>query len=390
MIEVKQALSIIRDIRFSDRNTESRPAREALNGILAEDITAKQDIPRFDNSAMDGYVVKKKDLDSGRRTFPVAFEVRPENPEPGTLPDGECAQIMTGGKIPPGADFVIPVEMTASENNTMTVKEVPKRNAIRKQGEGYRKGEVLLTKGSLIRPYETGLCIESGNPEVKVKSPVQIGVQVTGSEIDETNNTNGPVLTGLIKNWPSASVREHPVLGDDPGLVTKRLKKLKEENDLILTTGGISAGKHDYLFRALTELGAECLIRKINQKPGKPFTLFRWDDTIVCCLPGNPVSSVFTAEFYAQRILCLMNGLDEPQDLQAEVTVAMRNPSSKTLFVPGKLLFSDGVLRIEADAKMRSHLMQLYSDCNVYLRLEPKSEYKKGETISCLPFTTGL
>lgn len=390
MTEVNEALNIIRNIPFPKRNTEARPAREALNCILAEDVKAKQDIPRFDNSAMDGFTMRKADLDSGQRTFPIAFEVRPENPDPGELPEKECAAIMTGGKIPPGADFVIPVEMAEVENDKVTFTDTPSRNPVRKQGEGYKTSQTLLKAGSLIRPYESGLCIESGNPEILVNKPLRIGLQVTGNEIDESNNTNGPVLHGLISRWPGTRVTEYPVLGDNPKNVTARLKELKLACDLVITTGGISAGKHDYLFAGLQRLGAKCLIRKINQKPGKPFTLFRWEDTIVCCLPGNPVSSVFTAEYYARRIVHLMNGLKEPGEFKAAASAALENGSPKTLFVPGVLSFKDGQLFVDADSNMRSHLMQLYSGCNVYVKLDPQSEYKKGENVTCLPFTTGL
>lgn len=389
-IEVDEALQIIRSLTFSEQKTETVSARDSLNCILAEDLTAKRDIPKYDNSAMDGFVMRKSDLDSGIRSFPVAFEVRPENPEPESVPKGSCAQIMTGAPIPPGTDFVIPVELSEMDGDNVLIKEVPERNAVRKQGEGYRNDSVLLKKGAVIRPYETGLIIESGNENVKIRKPLRIALQVTGSEIDESNNTNGPVLYQLANKWPGTVVTEYPVLGDNPEDVTARLNKLKKSSDLIMTTGGISAGKHDYLFAELNRLGAKCLIRKINQKPGKPFTLFHWDDTIVCCLPGNPVSSVFTAEYYARRIVSYINGLEEPEEIGASASAVLNNPSSKTLFVPGRISFNNGKITVEADARMRSHLMQLYSGCNVYVRLEPESEIAEGESVSCLQFTSAL
>lgn len=387
LMEVATALDIIRNADVPDPQIHELDAFETLKSILAEDFAATRDIPRFDNSAMDGYAVRSSDLDAGQRTFPFAFEIRPEDAGIEELPAGTCARIMTGSPIPPSADFVIPVELTEARSDVIFITEVPKVNAIRKQGEGYRKGDVLLRKGSVVRPYEMGLIIEAGGGSVRVNKPLRVGLQISGSEIDRTNNTNGPVLKSILGSWPGVEVTEYPVLEDDQKRVKHRLDELKENNDIIVTTGGISAGKHDYFFDVLANSGAECLIRKINQKPGKPFTLFKWEDVYVCNLPGNPVSAVFTAQYYVRELVHRMNGLPEPESFKATALTELNNPGGKTLFVPGRLIFEHGMVGVMADTKMRSHLMQLYLGNHVYVRLDPGAEIEKGQTADCIPFS---
>jgi len=388
MISVDDALKlIIENVPVWDK-TLSIPAKESVGSVIAENVTSKRDTPRFDNSAMDGFVLRKDDWEKGQRSFPVAFEVRPENPNPKPVPQGKCARIMTGAPIPEHGTQVIPVELAEEKNNEVTFTELPGRNPIRLQGEGYKKGKTVLEKGSVIRPYEMGLILESGNKECTVFAPLKIGLQVTGSEIDESMNTNGPVLKQIIQSWPGVEVKEWPVLEDDPDTVKKRLLALKEESDIIITTGGISAGKHDYLYSELDKLGTNFLIRKINQKPGKPFTFSVWDSMPVCNLPGNPVSAVFCAEMYARQVVSKMLSLTITDKIVSAANT-LKNPGTKTLFVPGLISFEKGKITVSAKAQMKSHLLQLYNNNNVYVRLDPESTYQTGDDISVIPFSNG-
>ncbi len=388
MMNVDDALTTISNQTPKWEKRKLVPARKSVGRILAEEVTAQRDIPQFDNSAMDGFVLRKKDWDEGQRSFPVAFEIRPEYKEPSPVPEGQCARIMTGAPIPENGDQVIPIELAQEENEDVTFSKLPGRNPIRLQGEGYEKGKIVLEKGTLIRPYEMGLIIESGNRSCTILEALKVALQVTGSEVDETMNTNGPVLKQTINTWPGVEVKEWPVLEDEPGAVKNRLLQLKDESDVIITTGGISAGKHDYLYATLQELGAEVLIRKVNQKPGKPFTFLLWDDTPVCNLPGNPVSAVFCAEMYARRVIAHMLSIPA-KEYEGILLGKMENHRSKTLFVPGFLKAEDGNMAVSTDSGMRSHLMQLYEGNNGYVRVEPKSHYAPGDKITVIPFSNG-
>ncbi len=388
-VPVDQALRIIRETVEPRISRVKVKALNAINKVLAMDVSAQRDVPRFDNSAMDGYVFRKEDLDKGMKQFPVKGEIRPEDVKPAALEAETCARIMTGAPVPENGTAVIPVELVVEKNGKVHVQDIPGRNPIRKRGEGYHKGNSLLKKGTIIRPYEAGLIIESGNTECEIIKPVKIGLQVTGSEIDESNDTNGPVLESLISNWPGVEITRIPVLSDEEDEVTARMQELADHFDLVLTTGGISAGKYDYLLPVMNNLNARTLIRKIQQKPGKPFTVTMIDDLFFCHLPGNPVSAVFCAEIYVRFLLFRMLGLTFPAGSVSSETALENHRDEKTLFVPGYLSSdSNGKLSVHTEARMRSHLLQLYSDQNVYVRIDPSTSYQPGEMVPVIPFST--
>ncbi|REL38587.1 molybdopterin molybdenumtransferase MoeA [Rhodohalobacter sp. SW132] len=388
-LPVDVALKRILDAVIPVGESELISSKESEGRILADDLNAQHDIPAFDNSALDGYIFLTKDLESGQRKFRVDGEIRPEEDQPGDLKPETCREIMTGSPVPPGNCTVVPIEMISESNGEVVVNEVPDRNPIRKQGEGYQKGKAVLPKGTVIRPYEIGLMIESGNMNCTVLSQINMAVQVTGSEINEERNSNGPVLNGLISHWPGTTVREWPVLDDDPALVKERMLRLKDSADVVLTTGGISMGKHDYILGAMEELGAEVIVRKIEQKPGKPITVTRLDGTLFFHLPGNPISAVFTAEYYARKAVYKMLGLKSDEKMVAAAGKLENHRPGKTLFVPGKLqLDEENRLTVSSEGVMKSHLMQLYRDSDVYVRLDPETEIDAGERVEVTPYTT--
>lgn len=388
-LSVDEALQCIHRISNSISKTETISSKKSVNRILAEDLKAQRDIPAFDNSAMDGYLFLSDDLNGDVREFRIEGEIKPEDdsaegPKPKT-----CKQIMTGAPVPTGDYTVIPVELIEEGKSDVKVLDIPSRNPIRRQGEGYKKGRVVLKKDTVIRPYEVGLMIESGNRECSVKKRIRIALQVTGSEIDEDMNTNGPVLDGLINHWPSTEVKQWPVLYDDPELTLTRLKELKESADIILTTGGISMGKHDYILGAMEKLGAEIMVRKVKQKPGKPLTISRLDDTLFFHLPGNPISAVFTAECYVRKAVNMMLGLENIEKTAIAANDLENHRVDKTLFVPGKLKLDDqNRLTVDSEGVMKSHLLQLYRDSDVYIRLEPESQYAAGDSVTVIPYST--
>jgi molybdopterin molybdotransferase len=372
------------DIRM---NTETVSVSGSLNRITAEEIIARRDIPRFNNSAMDGYLFLTKDLNSGRRTFSVTGEIRPEHEKPDTLKTGTASRIMTGAPVPAGEYTVVPVEQAQEKERQVTVNAIPDRNPIRKQGEGYKTGKPVLEKGALIRPYEIGLLIESGNRSCELLKPLRIAIQVTGSEIDEETDSNGPVLEALCEAWPGTVVKRWPVLDDDPEKVTVRMKELNESSDIVLTTGGISAGRHDYILQSMLELGSEILVHKVQQKPGKPFTVSQQDGVPFFHLPGNPVSAVFTAEYYVKRRVLSALGLNA-ESLKAVIMNNIENHrGGKTLFLTGKLSFDDqNRLTITTERSMRSHLMQLYHGNHAYVKIPPETAFEPGDRVEISPF----
>ena len=388
-ISVDDALHRILKAVHTVTKTERVPAKNAINRVLGDNHSAQRDIPATDNSAMDGYLFWTNDLDEGKRTFLISGEIRPEDDAPTHPESGTCSEIMTGATVPKGDFTIVPVEMVETQGDSVIVNEIPDRNPIRKRGEGYRKGKHVLDQNTVIRPYEAGLLIESGNLECDVLKTIRVGIQVTGSEISEDRNSNGPVLNGIINEWPGTEVKEWPVLEDDPESVKDRMLALKDASDVVLTTGGISMGKHDYILDVMHELGAEIVVRKVKQKPGKPLTVSILDDTLFFHLPGNPISALFTAEYYARAVVWKMLGLKyEPRTVVAGTRLKNHRPD-KTLFVPGKFkIDADHRLIVESEGTMKSHLMQLYRDSDVYVRINPNTTIEPGEAVQVTPYST--
>ncbi len=391
-ISVDEALGIIDSISLPSRPAIRMKPADAVGMVLAADLPSLRDVPSRDNSAMDGFLVHKTDLDNGIREFEIKSEIRPENHHPAPPDKGSCVRIMTGGHVPAEGLFVIPVELTRMvRDHRMSVTSVPEKNAVRKQGEGYRKGKTVLSASTVIRPYEAGLAIEAGHAGIDVFKPIEIAIQVTGNEIREDFDTNGPVLENLCRLWPGVRVTRLPVLRDDPEEIQNRLQELADRFDMVLTTGGISAGEHDYIPGAMKKSGARTLIRKEKQKPGKPFTLTRLGDTMFFHLPGNPVSGVFCAEIYARRHVMNTLKLDVPELFARTETELSNHRGGKTLFVTARVFVGkEGVLYASTEGKMRSHLMQLYTGRQAYVRIDPETDIRAGELVSIVPFTTGL
>lgn len=388
-ISVDEALNIIHTEATPYSQSESVQVKDSLNRVLAEELPAQRDVPRFDNSAMDGFLFLHSDLKNGTRSFSIAGEIRPETDNPQPLKEGFCSRIMTGAPVPEGDYFVVPVELTGEDGGKVVVQELPSRNPIRRKGEGYASGRPVLQKGTVITPYELGLMIESGNKQCTVLKELKVAIQVTGSEIDEDLNSNGPVLKALLSQWPGLSITELPVLQDDPHKVRNRLNELSSKYDIVLTTGGISMGRHDYILQGMQNLGAELLIRKIRQKPGKPFTLTRFNDTLFFHLPGNPVSAIFTAEYYVRKAIYNILGLPQREQKLRSANLLSNHRGEKTLFITGSLeIDSSHNVSVRSDGVMKSHLMQLYRNCDLYIRIDPETEVSPGEPVEVIPFTT--
>lgn len=370
-------------------STEILPVSKVLNLVTSKDVIAQHNYPKFDNSAMDGFVFLRSDVARGQRTFAISGETRPGDVPPKALRTCESYRILTGAPLPePSSDYqIVPIELLKESASEVTINTLPQGNSIRKMGEGYSEGDIVLTKNTIIRPYELGLLIESGNKICEVYSPLRILIQVTGTEINVENDTNGPVLEGLISLWPGVHVARLPVLTDSPAEVLQRIKEVYAKADILVTTGGISAGKHDYVFDAMQELGAKVVIRKVRQKPGKPFTVTKLHQTTCFHLPGNPVSTVFSADMYLRYFVRQLLHL-APTSQKAILGDDVENSiADKTLFLTARTQFDQNQRLVVFPSKqMRSHMMSLYNNNNVYIRLGENELSKKGDVVNIYPF----
>ncbi|MEZ0323055.1 MAG: gephyrin-like molybdotransferase Glp [Hydrogenothermaceae bacterium] len=311
MITYFEALKIVLD-NVRETGDEKVLFINALNRILAEDIYADDDNPPIDNSGMDGYAVRYEDIKDASEDKPIALKVIGESKAGGDdieLVPGTAISIYTGALIPKGADTVVQKELTKREGDIVYIyKALKKGSNIRPKGGDYKKGEILLRKGTVLRPPEIGILSSVNKSTVYVKQKVKVGIITTGDEIldvgeprtkpSQIRTSNTYTLYTQILEAGALPV----ILGfakDDPDDITQKLRYAKN-CDVLLTTGGVSVGDYDLVKDFVQkELNVDILFWKVSQKPGKPVAFGVWGEDrekLFFGIPGNPVASMVVFE----------------------------------------------------------------------------------------------
>ncbi len=301
---------------------ETCPLENILGRILAEEIISRFDIPPKDNSAMDGFAVRQADIAAASPKSPVLLEVIEDVPAgkvaSKAVGQGQAIRIMTGAQIPLGADCVVPVEGTKSQNSKFKIQievSVGMGEHIRRRGEDVSAGEVLIVKGTRLRPQEVGLMASLGMTGALVSKRPVVGIVSSGNEIVNPGKPLGPgqiydanrySLAAQARSL-NAEVRDYGIVGDDLEKIIATLERAAGECDLLLTSGGVSVGDYDLMKQALSKLG-EMNFWQVAQKPGKPMAFGFIKGQPVLGLPGNPVSAMVIFEQYARPLLLKMQG----------------------------------------------------------------------------------
>ncbi|MBU1598640.1 molybdopterin molybdotransferase MoeA [bacterium] len=270
---------------------------DALDCVLAGDIKAGFDIPPFDKSAMDGYALRSEDLTFKEELLCIG-ELQAGSSQKFVVNKGECVRIMTGSPLPLGADAVVMKEDTEEEGERIRVLKVPRpyENVCRK-GEDVKKGDVVLSRGSLLKPPEISLAASLGCSHIKVYQRPKVSILATGDEITEPGedigfgkifNSNSYLLSCLL-----SSMRiPYTYLGIAKDNEEELRRKIGEglESDLFILSGGVSVGDYDLVPKVLDGYGVEKIFHGISIKPGKPIFFGKTERCFVFGLPGNPVS----------------------------------------------------------------------------------------------------
>ena len=395
-VTLERALGIALESPFP-RRTETVLLEHSAGRLLARDMASKVDDPRFDNSAMDGWAVRKSDC---KDTGTVLKIVGTSQAGSSTIPSvgkGEACSIMTGAPIPPGADAIVIIEDSTTEDERVTINGPARTNYIRNKGENLESGAIALFAGSLLTPAAVSLAATMGHSEVEVVSKPKIAVIGVGDELTPPGETlaDGEIfesntygIAALIRKM-GGSPERFEVIQDTIELLRETLDEAAESCDAIITSGGVSMGKWD-IVRALMEDEGDIGFWRVMMRPGGPPLFGSWKGTPIFGLPGNPVSShvVFTVLVSEWISKCM--GADQVTGprLANRVRVVMEEPLKGA---PGKLCLRRISIRQEGDSLVGStsthqgsgNIHSLVAH-NALSLLPPGTDSEEGDTIDAL------
>jgi molybdopterin molybdotransferase len=337
MITFEQALALV--LRHSrPLPVEIVALDEALGRVLARAVRASFALPLFDNSSVDGFAVRHRELRPGA-SLPVAF-TQAAGAAPRALPRRAAARIFTGAVLPAGADTVVMQEDAAVAGDAVSFRAVPARGAnVRPRGGEFARGAMALPAGAPLTPAAIGLAASLGVRRVAVRRAPRVALLVTGDEIKpatarlkpgEVHDANGAALAAALRadGLTPVAVWHAP---DRPAALWVALRALLAAADVVITTGGASVGAADFIPGLFHELGARLRFHGVAMKPGKPVAFATRGDQLVFALPGNPVSALVTFLLLVRPALRARMGHESPAGLTA--TAVLTDPLKKA---PGR------------------------------------------------------
>lgn len=359
LLSVAEAQSLVLSSTIKAKTPSRRLAGYyALGSVLAEKIISDIDSPPFDKAMVDGYAIRSDDVAEGKVTFKVTQEILAGQLSTQIVNRGEAASIMTGAPMPPGADAVVMHEQTLIDeaSKSITLQHPVKcQQNIMPLGAEMKRGDIVLQPGAMLRPQEIGLLASVASLGVMHYHAPQVAILSTGDEVVEPEepldpgkirNTNASLLISLIRRARAC----HNYLG----IARDNLESLQPlvqqglEADLLLISGGVSAGKVDLVPEVLLAAGVTPIFHKVALKPGKPLFFGTRGKTLVFGLPGNPVSCLVGFELFIKPALRKLMGRPEPYvtpSMKAELTEDFAHKSDRPTYYPVKLQYIDGQWR---------------------------------------------
>ena len=333
---------------------------ESLGRVLFEDIVAEFNDPQFATASMDGYALKHEDLALG--TLSVLGDNPAGHDETRSLNAGECIKTFTGSMMPNGADTLIQIENVTYEDGKITInEEVPKANAVRPIGEGYRSGDILIKKGSKIGFAEIGVMAGLNQVMVKVSVRPRVAVIATGSEIlDLGENADNPAQIRSSNNYTLAALFEQAgaeviQLGtapDNKDALMETFENALASADILVSTGGVSVGDYDFVKDIVPRLGANVVFKGVGIKPGRHIMVAQMDSKFILALPGFAYSSTVTAILYALPLVAKMLGKTQPyRVVAAKLQDDFTKRSRFTEFTACNIVVEDGEYFVNLEGK---------------------------------------
>jgi len=368
-------------------NKDATTLEHALNRVLAEDIFSDMDIPPFDKSAMDGYACRREDLYS---KLEVLETIAAGSIPTMTIGKNQCSKIMTGAKIPEGADCVLMVEQTqiTGQNKIHFTGKITANN-ISYKAEDLKKGEIVLGKGILLKPQHIAILASIGCCNIPVSKQPRVAIISTGDELVEPSeipapaqirNSNAYQLITQVVNAHAIPVY-YGIAKDDPVLTETMINKALSENNVVLITGGVSMGDYDFVPEILRKNNIKLLFEKLEVKPGRPTVFGINDSKYVFGLPGNPVSSYVIFEMLTKPLLFKMMRYDytPPKIMVPLESGYSRKNADRLTWIPVRFTENGGVNLVEYHGS--AHVLSLCSADGLVTIPIGVTEIKKGDLV---------
>ena len=357
---VEETFALIDEKIRKIESVEIRAIEEAMGYILGEDVAARENVPGFDRSTVDGYAVRAEDTFGSSESMPgfltVAGEVRMGEASGVPVGFGEAVYVPTGGMLPAGSDSVIMIEHCEEIAGLLnTYRQVaPGENVIR-EGEDIRLGELVLAKGTRLRPQEIGALASLGITHVKVYRRLKAGYLSSGDEIvpfetpeleiGQIRDINYLTIAGLAADW-GVDVVYGGIVPDDYEEFQQRAKELFDEVDCLILSGGSSVGAKDYTTDVIQSLGSPgVFVHGISVKPGKPTILAMAGERPVIGLPGHPASAMIIFRLFGERILKRLQGEEitrKPDRIFARITKNIPSAPGRSDYIRVSLMEKEG------------------------------------------------
>ena len=385
---VSQARQFIQQFLQPVTETENVAVMQSLGRVLAADIISPCNVPYHNNSAMDGFAFK---FSANLKTLKIIGTAFAGNAFAGIVNAGECVKIMTGAVIPAGADTVMMQERIAVKSDRITLLDEPKLGAnVRLAGEDLRLGQTVLAKGNILKPADLGLIASLGVSEISVFRKLKVAFFSTGDELvsvgkkleeGQIYDSNRYTLFGMLSRL-GVVISDLGVVPDRLDLLEATLLKAASENDVVITSGGVSVGEADFMKGLLAKHG-QVLFWKINMKPGRPLAygkissygkvgLNENKQAHYFGLPGNPVSAMVTFYQFVQPALQALSGAAaRPMPFfNVECTESIKKATGRTEFQRGILFESNGTWKVKPLPNQGSGVLSSMSAANCFIVLD--------------------
>jgi len=393
LTSIEDALQLFfANLRIGKLETVIVPLHSALNRILAEDVIAKEDLPRFDRSAVDGYAIRAENTFEASQFKPKNLQTISED----EINDRQAKQLWTGNPLPKGANAIVMLENTRRINGEIEVwTPVTPGENVSKKGEDIAKGEIAIKSGTRLKPQHLGLVAALGIPEIKVFERPRIAILATGSELvnlreklqeGQIFEANRLVVSALCHEL-SAEPIDLGIAKDDVNEILESLKIGIEKADAIITTGGTSVGASDLVPEAINKIGKPgVIVHGIAMRPAMPTALAVVNGKPVIILAGNPVAAMIGFEVFARPLIFRLSGLKQEEHrplIRAKTTKRISTTLGRKTFVRVSVFKRDEEFFAEPISARGSGMISTMTRANGYVIVpENREGLDNGETVS--------